>query len=108
MDQLRRGSSSESTAEGDPEPGTPDSSALRVLRAATREARRTARMIPGVRTVEAIAGSAERFVLAELKHRLEELEGPKVESHPPPPSVSPPRAEGATATESLRTIADTM
>lgn len=65
-------------------------------------------MIPGLGRIEAVAASAERLLLGELKHRLELLEGPTDETDAPLVATSPPAAEAPAGAEPLKTIADAM
>jgi hypothetical protein len=81
---------------------------VKALGAAAREARRAARLLPGVRAIEAIAASAERLLLGELKHRFELLEGPSGETGTPLVATPAPGVDDPSPTAPLPTIAGTM
>jgi hypothetical protein len=58
--------------------------------AVTREIRRAARAIPGVALLEAQAGAGERFVLRQIKRRLDQLDPRRLTSEPSRPMLAAP------------------
>lgn len=72
------------------------------LGAVTREVRRAARAIPGVRLIEAQASAGERFVLKQIRRRLDPSDPPRVApGHSLPVTLAPP-ADGPSARGEVR------
>ncbi len=67
------------------------------LRAVTHEFGRAARAIPGVRAIEAQASSGERYLLRQIKRRLDEIESPIGPTATQTPPVKPGANQPAAA-----------
>jgi Abortive infection alpha len=84
-------------------PGGELDAIVSALGAATREIRRAARAIPGVRAIEAQTSAGERFLLKRIKRRLDQLDPPRVApGHSFPETAAPAPDEPYAATEVWR------
>jgi hypothetical protein len=79
------------------------------LGSVTREIRRAARAIPGVTLIEAQASAGQRFVLGEIKRRLDQLDPRRFTSEPSAPMlIAPPDQSNARPDVSAPTVEEKM
>jgi Abortive infection alpha len=112
MDDLPSPARSSADAEHEPRQAHELDAVVAAVGAVTREIRRAARAIPGVTLIETQANAGQRFVLREIKRRLDQLDPRRITPEPSRPILvalsdgSNPRSDvsGPTVEEAMSAL----